>query len=139
MRKGIFLKKEFPQIIKWNTIEQEYKKYETFNKLLFDMFMFYRKYTRRYRLLHEIENNDIMTIDELNLEIEKILNEISLGIDTLLELKFYIHNSEIFECLNELVEECSIKLHPGLPFGILEKGKKIDNSIKLYLEYFKKN
>lgn len=136
MPKGIFLKKEFPQIIKWNTIEQEYKKYEVFNKLLFDMFMFYRKYIRRYKLLHE---NDIKPIEELNLEIEKILNEISLGIDTLLELKFYIHNSEILECLDELVEECSIKLHPGLPFGILEKGKKIDNSIKLYLDYFKKN
>ncbi len=131
------MKKEFPKIIKWNTLEQELEKFNIFNKMLFNMFIFYRKYTRRYDLIHE--DSDINVISDINLEIEKVLNEISQCIDILLELKFYIEDYEIIEHLNEIVIECSAKTHPGLPFGIIDGGKNIENSILKYLNYFKKD
>lgn len=124
----------FPIIVKWNTLEQELKKLEIYHNLTFNMFIFYRKLTRRCTELKEEGN--LVNIGTLNTEIEKVLINMSDNIDKLLEFHFII-DKMLIELLFEIVKECSIKTHTGLPFGIFDGGEKLNASINRYIEHFK--
>ena len=126
----------FPNIVKWNTLEQELKKLEIFNNLTFNMFIFYRKLTRRCNELKEEGN--LLNIGTLNIEIEKVLINMSNNVDNLLDIHF-IMDKMLIELLFEIVKECSIKTHTGLPFGIFDGGEKLNASINRYIEHFKKD
>ena len=137
---------EFPSILKWFTLEQKIKTMEILNSIQFNMFIFYRKSFRRYKLLHEDYNIDDFKcskkqvenkIVKLNDEIANILNSISGDINSLIINENPIMS--IYTCIDikEIIRDCSSVFHPSLPFDIISGGKRLDDNLQNYLKKFK--
>ena len=136
---------KFPSILKWFDLEKEIENVKILNSIQFAMFMFYRKSFRRYKLIHkdygvndfggseeEIQNE----IVALNAGIEKVLVKISEDIDKLIELESSIIKVELCAYIVEIVRECDGQLRPGLPFGIMEGGERLGDTIYAYMVKF---
>ena len=139
-------KVEFQIITKWFDLEKEIENMEILNSIQFGMFIFYRKSFRRYKLMHEDYNIDDFKcsknqienkIIKLNDEIANVLNSISEDINSLIINENNIMS--IYTCIDikEIIRDCSSVFHPGLPFGIISGGKKLDDNLQNYLKKFK--
>ena len=134
-----------PFFVDFTKVKQKIENMEILNSIQFGMFIFYRKSFRRYKLMHIDYNvNDFGGSEEeiqneivaLNAGIEKVLVKISEDIDKLIELESSIIKVELCAYIVEIVRECDGQLRPGLPFGIMEGGERLGDTIYAYMVKF---